>query len=173
MLARYDCLLIVFVISYFFLFMNYILGRQKPCSCYTFEEGSETKLTWTQARISCEYYNEYLVAMENWQEWEFINKTIKDLTSCQYNEWHIGLFINRTTGKWTWINGRPLTIDKWQKNRPGKIDFYALIAREFPPGSYGSFNSIKGNIQRGCICEEETGVNNLLGYENTIICPLI
>ena len=129
-------------------------------------------MTWLQARSSCEYNNGSLVAMETSQEWEFINKTIKDLTSCQYNEWHIGLFKNRTTGNWTWINGRPLTMDKWQKNKPAKNDFFALIAREFPPGSYGSFNSINGNAQRGWICEEETGVNDLQGNEYTIICPL-
>ena len=152
--------------------MNYILGRQKECSCYTFEDGSKTKTTWAQARSWCEYYNKSLVAMETLQEWEFINKTIKDLTSGQFNEWHIGLFKNVTTGNWTWINGRPLTIDKWQKNNPGRDDFYALIAREFPRGSYGSFYSIMGNVQRGRICEEETGMNNLLGYEYTIICPL-
>ena len=153
--------------------MNYILGRQKACSCYTFKNGSQTKMTWLQAISSCEYNNGSLVAMETLQEWEFINETIKDLTSGQYNEWHIGLSRNLTTGNWTWINGRPLTIDKWQKHKPGKNESYALIAREFPLGSYGSFNSIKDNIQRGWICEEETGVNNLLGYENTIICPLI
>ena len=102
--------------------------------------------------------------MERLQEWEFINRTIKGLTSGQYDEWFIGLFKNLTTGNWTWINGRPLTIDKWQENRPGKDDFYALIAREFPAGSYGSFNSIKGNLKRGWICEKETGMN-MLGYE--------
>ena len=111
--------------------------------------------------------------METLQEWEFINKNIKVQTSGKYNEWLIGLSRNLTTGNWTWINDTPLTIDKWQKNKPGKNEIYALIAGEFPPGSYGSFNNIKGNIQRGWICEEETGVNNLLGFENTIICPLI
>ena len=65
--------------------------------------------------------------METSQEWEFINKTIKDLKSGQYNEWHIGLLKNVTTGNWTWINGRPLTIDKWQKHKPLKSDYYALI----------------------------------------------
>ena len=128
-------------------------------------------MTWQQASDSCKSNNKYLVAMETLQEWEFINKTIKDLTSVRFNEWHIGLFKNRTTGNWTWINGKRLTIDKWQKNNPEKDDFYALIAREFPTGSYGLISSIKGSVQRGWICEEETGINNLLGYEYTIICP--
>ena len=108
--------------------------------------------------------------METLQEWEFINKTIKDLTSGQRDEWHIGLLKNLTTGNWTWINDKRLTIDKWIKDNPEKDDFYALIAREFPPGSYGLFSSIKGNVQRRWICEEETGTNNLLGYEYATIC---
>ena len=97
--------------------------------------------------------------METLQEWEFINKTIKNLTAVEYNEWHIGLSKNLTTGNWTWINGRPLTINKWQPHKPEKNNFYALIARAFPPGFYGLFNSIKGNVPRGWICEEQTGMN--------------
>ena len=48
----------------FYMFMDYILGRQKGCSCYTFQNGSENKMTWPKARRSCEYYNKSLVAME-------------------------------------------------------------------------------------------------------------
>ena len=129
-------------------------------------------MNWQQANDSCNSNNKSLVAMETLQEWEFINKTIKDLTSGHFNEWHIGLFKNLTTGNWTWINGKRLTIDKWRKYKPQENDFCALIAREFPPGSYGSFNSIKSNAQeRGWVCEEETGMNNLLGYEYIIIYP--
>ena len=75
------------------------------------------------------------------------------------DEWHIGLYRKLTTGKWTWINGKPLTIDKWQENKPGDTDSYALIAKEMPDGKKGSFNSIRGNVYRGWICEEETGIN--------------
>ena len=69
-------------------------------------------MNWQEAIYSCKSNNKSLVAMETLQEWEFINKTIKDLTSGQFNEWHIGLFKNLTTGNWTWINGKRLTIDK-------------------------------------------------------------
>ena len=170
MLARYDCLVIV---RFFFFcsWTTFYIGRQKACSCYTIEDGSPTEMTWPQARSSCEYYNKSLVAMETLQEWEFITKTIKGQTSGEYNEWHIGLLKNSTTGNWTWINGRPLTIDKWRDYKPLKNDLFALIAREFPPGSYGSFNSIKGGVRRGWICEEKTGVI-MLGYRYNINCPL-
>ena len=58
---------------------------------------------------------------------------MKDQTADRYNEWHIGLFKNLTTGNWTWVNGKPLTLNKWQPNRPGEDDEYALMAKEFPP----------------------------------------
>jgi len=85
---------------------------------------------------------------------------MKGRTGIKYPEWHIGLFKNLTTGKWTWINGKPLTIDKWQKDKPDD-ESYALIAKEWPPGNYGTFNSIRGDIQKGWICEEETGLSTL------------
>ena len=96
--------------------------------------------------------------METEKEWEFINKEIQTRRADQYDEWHIGLFRNLTTGRWTWINGKPLTIDKWQKNKPRVNDSYTLIAKEWPPGHNGSFNSITGNVYRAWICEEETGI---------------
>ena len=99
--------------------------------------------------------------MESEQEWEFINKEIQTRKAARFNEWYIGLYRNLTTGKWTWINGKPLTIDKWQINKPLAGDSYTLMAKEFPPGHNGSFNSISGNILRGWICEEETGIKIL------------
>ena len=63
-----------------------------------------------------------------------------------------------TTGKWTWINGKTVTIDKWQKDQPQDGNFYALMARESSNGVNGSFSSLKANINRGWICQEQTGI---------------
>ena len=98
------------------------------------------------------------MVMETEQEWEFINKEIQTRKSGKENEWHIGLYRNLRTRKWTWINGKTVTIKKWQKGQPQDIDFYALMARESSGGVKGSFNSIKGNIKRGWICEEKKGM---------------
>lgn len=95
--------------------------------------------------------------METEKEWEFINKSIEGLTPFKENEWHIGLLKDKTTGKWTWVNDKPLTIKKWQKNKPDEVGTYALIAQQYPTGSYGSFNSIRNSVPRGWICEKETG----------------
>ena len=99
--------------------------------------------------------------METIEEWEFINSSLKDQIGSKYYEWHIGLLKNLTTGNWSWINGRPLTFDKWQPHKPGQSGLYVLIAKEYPTGSFGSFNSISRNPRRGWICEEQTGIYDL------------
>ena len=97
------------------------------------------------------------------EEWEFINSSLKDQMGNTVNEWHIGLLKNRTTGNWNWINSRPLTFDKWREGEPKEKALYVLIAEEYPLGSFGSFNSMINVLQRGWICEEETGNYDLIG----------
>lgn len=147
---------------------------QRTCSCYTFENGTTSGMSWLKANDSCTDNKKHLVVLETVHEWEFINRSIKDRrTTDLSDEWHIGLFKNMTTGNWTWVNGKPLTIDKWQPHKPDKPDYYysnsvkiilkyALIAKNYPPGQYGTFNSVGRNVFRGWICEEETGLNMLL-----------
>ena len=133
----------------------FCLEGQKACSCYTFEgelTGSR-RLNWQKANESCEATNKHLVVMENEREWQFITGEIGKLNT-KHNEWHIGLF--NASGKWTWINGKPLTLSKWQKNEPDPKDLYGLIYKNYPPGSYGTFSSNKG-VSRDYICEQETG----------------
>ena len=132
---------------------------QKACSCYTFENGFIGGKNWQQAKDGCSFDNKHLLVIETLQEWEFINKSMAEQKTSPYDEWHIGLFKNLTTGNWTWVNGKPLTLNKWQPHAPGKDDKYALMAKEWPPGSYGLFNSIKYRIYRGWICEDETGIS--------------
>ena len=99
--------------------------------------------------------------METIEEWEFINGSLKDQIGSRYNEWHIGLFRNLTTGNWNWINGRPLTFDKWQPHEPEQDNRYVLIAKEYPTGFFGSFNGLSRHVSRGWICEEQTGIYDL------------
>ena len=102
--------------------------------------------------------------METIEEWEFINSSLKNQIGNEFNEWHIGLLKNLATNNWNWINGKPLTFNKWQKGKPKERTFYVLIAKEYPPGSFGSFNSINANPARGWICEEETGIYDFIAY---------
>ena len=103
--------------------------------------------------------------MESEQEWQFITNEIQNKTDKLRNEWHIGLEKKKGTQQWTWINGKSLTIDKWYKgvNNPDPGDSYGIIHQEYPEGFKGSLSTITGNLQRGWICEEETGINQ---YQN-------
>ena len=114
-------------------------------------------MTWQKARKSCKYNKKDLVAMETESEWQFITNELKNRTA-KNNEWHIGLFWNRTVRNWTWVNGKPLTMTKWQDSDTSGNSYYAVIAKGSPKGSYGKFDSIRGDIGRAWICEEETGV---------------
>ena len=97
--------------------------------------------------------------MESEQEWQFITNEIQNKTG--RNEWFIGLEKNSTTRKWTWINGKSVTIDKWSNVgiNPDPSDSYGLIHKEYPDGFKGSFSTLKGDLKRGWICEKETGID--------------
>ena len=97
------------------------------------------------------------MAMETEREWQFITNELKNRTT-KNNEWHIGLFWNKTVSNWTWVNGKPLTITKWRDSDTSGNNYYAVIAKGSPKGSYGKFDSIRDDIGRAWICEEETGV---------------
>ena len=59
--------------------------------------------------------------MQSEQEWQFIKNEIQNKSRNRIDEWFIGLEKNSTTKRWTWINGKSVTIDKWFK------DFMSLV----------------------------------------------
>ena len=144
--------------------MDPVPDGQKTCSCYTFENG---RLTRQQAKESCKHISKAHVVLETEEKWEFIEKRVKYRTDVPHHEWHIGLYKNRTSGSWTWINGKILTLKKWQKDNPVKNQYDAVIAINRPSGSNGSFKSIKGSVQIEWIYEEERGINT------AVQCPAL
>ena len=54
--------------------------------------------------------------MQSEQEWQFIKSEIQNKSRNRFDEWFIGLEKNSTTKRWTWINGKSVTIDKWFKD---------------------------------------------------------
>ena len=84
--------------------------------------------------------------MESEKEWQFITNEIQNKTGSRYTEWFIGLKENSKTQRWTWINGKSLTIDKWYKegNNPDPADSYGLIFKEYPKGFKGTFGTFEG-----------------------------
>jgi len=110
--------------------------------------------------------------METEREWEFINKEIQTWNDGSEIDWHIGLYKNLTTNTWTWINGKNVTINKWQTDKPQDSDFYTVMAKESSDGVKGSFRSIKKNIYQGWICEEQTGMGMGLYPSSPEIKPI-
>ena len=108
--------------------------------------------------------------METEREWQFITNELKNRTT-KKNEWHIGLFWNKTVSKWTWVNGKPLTITKWRDSDISGNSYFAVIAKEPHEGSYGTFDSIRGDIKKAWICEEETGViiNYIFNFQILVV----
>ena len=92
--------------------------------------------------------------METEAEWKFINDQIQKLTTRpgpHLNQWHIGL--RQQGNKWQWANGHPLTIDKWQRDRPNNDGTFGAMAKDFPPGSKGLFDDVRSDLLYAFICE--------------------
>ena len=136
----------------------FYVDGERLCSCYSFNNKS-SGYAWPQANANCKFHKKHLVVMEEEQEWEFIKNAIQNREGSKYGEWFIGLEMNITTRNWIWVNGKPLTINKWEKSSPAPNDFYGLIHEEFPTGFTGSFSTVKGDVQRGWICEKESGID--------------
>ena len=110
--------------------------------------------------------------MESEQEWQFITNEIQNKPGSQYGEWSIGLEKNSTTQKWTWINGKSLTIDKWYKRgiNPDPNDTYGLIHKEYPPGFKGSLSTYRGgatSIENGFARKKQVMIST---RKKKIIC---
>ena len=88
------------------------------------------------------------------EEREYINNKIQQITLPRENEWHIGL-IKDGQEKWKWVNGKPLTIDKWQREvgQPSREGNVAVMAKNYPRGSQGLFNDLEPHIRKPYICE--------------------
>jgi len=127
-------------------------GAPMDCSCYSFHEDG---LTWTAARQSCQYHGGDLVSLETEHEWEVIKDYIQNLTNLFNNDWHIGLHFNATVARnWTWVSGKPLSIERWQPWQPRDGAPYVVMAKNYPPGTKGLFNDVREDIFAGFICEK-------------------
>lgn len=65
--------------------------------------------------------------METEREWEFTKNEIQNRVGSKFDEWFKGLERDFTTGKWNWINGKPLTFDKWQSSNPDPNDLNSSV----------------------------------------------
>ena len=131
-----------------------LLGSEGSCfdkSCYIFVTSGET---WTKNQNTCKGKGGDLVSMETEEEWEYINSEIQQLLLPKENEWHIGL---KDEGDWKWVSGNPLTIKKWQSGQPSGDGKFAVMSKDYPPGTQGLFNDLPDWIPRAFICEIPKG----------------
>lgn len=85
--------------------------------------------------------------METEKEWQFINKEIQERATS--TEWHIGL--TNMGQEWKWVNGRPLTISKWQDREPSGDGNVAVMTNR--PNAQGLFNVLPALHGIASICE--------------------
>ena len=98
--------------------------------------------------------------MEEEEEWQFVNTEIQKRTIPKPMEYHIGLL--KEEGVWKWVNGRPLTINKWQKiepnyRQPSGDGDVAVMSKDYPEFTQGLFNDLPEDIKRPFICEIPKG----------------
>lgn len=134
------------------------------CSCYTINDNG---LTWPAARKACQYHGGDLVSMETEHEWQVVKDHVQNRTNRFANDWHIGLRMN-ASGNWTWVSGKPLTINRWNLSEPRGDESYAVMPRNNTPGTKGRgpLTVVKRDFRAGFICERPSGtwvfVPNLL-----------
>jgi hypothetical protein len=94
--------------------------------------------------------------METEEEYNFINKTLQSRKEGN-TEWFIGLI--KKTGVWKWVNNHSLTINRWQPRQPSgdRYGYCVIMAKNYPPRSYGLFNDLPCGNQKRFICEYRNG----------------
>ncbi len=132
-------------------------------SCYTFSDAESGK-TWSENRVTCQGKGGDLVSIETEDEWQYINGEIQKLCIGVPNEWHVGL--NKVGGVWKWVNGRPLTINKWQEGQPSGDGPKAVISKDYPPTSQGLLNDLANYHRRAFVCELPKGKRMKKANEN-------
>ena len=125
----------------------------KTCSCFSIHEEG---VTWPDARKSCQNHGGDLVSIETEHEWQVLKDQIENRTNRFNNSWYIGLRM-KSRGIWTWVSGKPLTLNQWHGWQPRDGAPYAVMTKTFSPGTKRLFRNVKGSIFAGFICEKPVG----------------
>ena len=133
--------------------ITFFLATPKTCSCFSIHEEG---VTWPDARKSCQYHGGDLVSIETEHEWQVLKGQIENRTNRFNNSWYIGLRM-KSRGIWTWVSGKPLTLNQWHGWKPRDGAPYAVMTKTFSPGTKGFFRNVKGSIFAGFICEKPVG----------------
>ena len=112
--------------------------------------------SWLWVREACQNQGGDLVSLETEDEWNFINDQIQ--RRIYENKWSIGL--TKKAGNWTWVNGRPLTICKWEQGEPRGEHHAAFMYKRSSNGEQGVFGGVNGTSlgnRHAYICEISEG----------------
>ena len=163
-LLLFITLIIIMIISIFcFYFYHFV-----ECLNITFKNSwyiisvRETlwlRHSWPWGREACQNQGGDLVSIETEEEWNFINDQIQRRNTRRYeNTWSIGL--TKRAGNWTWVNGRPLTICKWEQGEPRGEHDVAFMYKWSSNGEQGVFGGVNGTsigYRHAYICEISEG----------------
>ena len=162
-LLLFITLIIIMIISIFcFYFYHFV-----ECLNITFKNSwyiisvrkTHRRINWLWAREACQNQGGDLVSIETEEEWNFINDQIQRRNTTYYgNTWSIGL--TKKAGNWTWVNGRPLTICKWEQGEPRGEHDAAFMYKRSSNGEQGVFGGVNGTrfeYDHGYICEISEG----------------
>lgn len=117
--------------------------------------------SWTGGQKQCRNDGGLLVTLETERKWKFVKEEIQKLSNPADNEWFIGLKTGyRKRKHWQWITGEPLTNPHWQRYEPSGDGQCAVIAKEYPQGTYGKYNDLSCQSLRGFICEVNATTGN-------------
>ena len=153
-------LIIIMIISIFCFYFHHFV----ECLNITFKNSwyiisvHKTR-SWLWNRESCQSQGGDLVSIETEEEWNFINEQIQRRDIKRYGDtWSIGL--TKRAGNWTWVNGRPLTVCKWEQGEPRGEHDAAFIYKRSNNGEQGVFGGVNGTsieYRHGYICEISEG----------------
>ena len=161
-LLLFITLIIIMIISIFcFYFYHFVecLNITFKNSWYIISVRERRLINWHWAREACQNQGGDLVSIETEDEWNFINDQIQRRNTTFYeNKWSIGL--TKKAGNWTWVNGRPLTICKWEQGEPRGEHDAAFMYKRSSNGEQGVFGGVNGTsigYRHAYICEISEG----------------
>ena len=109
---------------------------------------------WNDIRRLCQKQGADLVSIETIKERHFLIDLIQNQKILK--QWVVGL--EKIAGNWTWVSGKPLTINKWKENQPSNVGGVALVFEAFFNGSRrGLLQVIRRDRPHSSICEISKG----------------
>ena len=147
------CLVILILFHFFGFFFPECQISCFVDSCYLLQNRGPN---WHNDRKLCQNQGADLVSIETVKEWNFLNDLIQNRNNLKrYNEWNIGL--EKKGRNWTWVSGKPLTINKWKENQPSDDGDVAIMVRASSDEGKLGLQVTQRDQPHASICETRKG----------------